>query len=72
MAPRCPLRREARDTTEPGHDQHLSARRFADERAATGAAEAFDAVGADSEAPARFACTTTPAPPLDPPPRRTP
>jgi len=67
FAPRCPLRREACDTTEPalrkaGHDLHLSACHFADELVDTGAAEVFDAVGADSEALARFADTTTPPP----------
>ena len=67
FAPRCPLRREACDTTEPalrkaGHELHLSACHFAEELVDTGAAEVFDAVGADSEALARFADTTTPPP----------
>ncbi|MFF4503427.1 ABC transporter ATP-binding protein [Streptomyces sp. NPDC001401] len=67
FAPRCPLRRQACDATEPalrkaGHDLHLSACHFADELVDTGAAEVFDAVGADSEALARFADTTTPSP----------
>ena len=62
FAPRCPMRRDVCDSTEPelrkaGHDLHLSACHFADELVDTGAAEVFDVVGADSEALARFADT---------------
>ncbi|WSP69105.1 ABC transporter ATP-binding protein [Streptomyces sp. NBC_01236] len=60
FAPRCPMRRDVCDTDEPalrraGHDLHLSACHFADELVDTGADQVFDAVGADSEALARFA-----------------
>ncbi|MFE9172873.1 ABC transporter ATP-binding protein [Streptomyces kebangsaanensis] len=62
FAPRCPLRREACDSSEPplrraGHDAHLSACHFAGELVGTGAADVFDTAGADSEALARFADT---------------
>jgi oligopeptide/dipeptide ABC transporter ATP-binding protein len=62
FAPRCPMRREACDSSEPplrgaGHDAHLSACHFADELVDTGAEDVFDAVGADTEALARFAGT---------------
>jgi peptide/nickel transport system ATP-binding protein len=63
FAPRCPMRRDLCDHTEPalrpaGHQLHLSACHFADELVDTGAAEIFDATGADSEALARFADAT--------------
>ncbi|MFV8184172.1 ABC transporter ATP-binding protein [Streptomyces spinosirectus] len=63
FAPRCPMRRDVCDSTEPalrrtGHELHLSACHFADELVDTGAAELFDAIGADAEALARFADTT--------------
>lgn len=64
FAPRCPLRRDLCDRTEPAlrpaghHPLHLSACHFTDELAGTGAAEVFDAAGADSAALARFADTT--------------
>ncbi|WP_150135836.1 ABC transporter ATP-binding protein [Streptomyces hyaluromycini] len=60
FAPRCPMRREPCDSTEPalrpvGSDAHRSACHFADELVDTAAGEVFDAVGADTEALARFA-----------------
>ncbi|MEU6575195.1 ABC transporter ATP-binding protein [Streptomyces sp. NPDC046805] len=62
FAPRCPMRREPCDASEPaprrtGSDTHLSACHFADELVDTGAGEVFDAVGADAAALARFADT---------------
>ncbi|WP_399135149.1 ABC transporter ATP-binding protein [Streptomyces sp. Li-HN-5-11] len=67
FAPRCPMRREACDSAEPplrpaGGDTHLSACHFAGELVGTGAGEVFDAVGADSEALARFAGSARPTP----------
>ncbi|MFF4016035.1 ABC transporter ATP-binding protein [Streptomyces sp. NPDC001843] len=60
FAPRCPMRRNACDDAEPalrpaGSAAHLSACHFAEELVGTGADEVFDAVGADTEALARFA-----------------
>ncbi|MFJ6893527.1 ABC transporter ATP-binding protein [Streptomyces hokutonensis] len=60
FSPRCPMRRDVCDTDEPvlrraGGDLHLSACHFADELVDTGADQVFDAVGADTEALARFA-----------------
>ncbi|MCZ0990777.1 ABC transporter ATP-binding protein [Streptomyces diastatochromogenes] len=62
FAPRCPLRREVCDSTEPPLHQagpvgHLSACHFAAELVGAGADQVFDAVGADAEALARFADT---------------
>ncbi|WP_129310970.1 ABC transporter ATP-binding protein [Streptomyces sp. L2] len=67
FAPRCPMRRDVCDSTEPalrpaGSTAHLSACHFADELAGTGAGEVFDAAGADAEALARFADTTVTRP----------
>ncbi|MGW7258364.1 oligopeptide/dipeptide ABC transporter ATP-binding protein [Streptomyces sp. NPDC054834] len=60
FAPRCPLRRDACDSAEPAlrparSGAHVSACHFAEELVGTGAGEVFDAVGADTEAVARFA-----------------
>ncbi|PZG73723.1 dipeptide/oligopeptide/nickel ABC transporter ATP-binding protein, partial [Streptomyces sp. NTH33] len=62
FAPRCPLRREACDRSEPplrraGPGAHLSACHFAGELVGTGAGDVFDTAGADTEALARFADT---------------
>ncbi|OIJ68647.1 dipeptide/oligopeptide/nickel ABC transporter ATP-binding protein [Streptomyces mangrovisoli] len=71
FAPRCPLRRDTCDDTEPalrpvGPEPHFSACHFAAELADTGAEDVFDTVGADAEALARYADATTPdEPPKD-------
>ena len=60
------MRQDVCNQTEPplratGYDRHLSACHFADQLIDTGADEIFDAVGADSEALARFADADAPS-----------
>ncbi|MFF9817817.1 ABC transporter ATP-binding protein [Streptomyces sp. NPDC014006] len=62
FAPRCPMRRNVCDETEPplrpaGRSTHLSACHFAEELVNTGAGEIFETAGADIDALTRFADT---------------